>query len=398
MQANNGRPPCIAGKISKSVTNERAWLRFSNGTSVEGRALRDLCCSHGMEERVRKPTSGKNLLDLVLTDMGSDVSTVVHPGLSDHSVVVGTIDVAVESKQEHSRELYDFGKASWTSIRSSLRDTGWDAIFAETTVDTAAALLEDRLLSVLDATVPRKVVREAKSTHPWLNDTCRHAIGEKVSAVGTPMETMKRDECTNVLLQEQRKYVARIKDKLRRMPQSSRGWWRLAKALAGKRSKAVSVQALKAETSDASANTWARKAGKKAELLAATLERKGRLPDAEINIFSQIPDPSFSDDFFLAVRCNYLRRQLRLLKSDSSTSPDGIATVVLKSCAKEVAYPLALLLRKMLANGAWPDRWHEHWIVPLYKRGSRANPSNYRGVHLTSQMSKCAERCVGRLF
>ena len=50
--------------------HEEGWLRFSDGTSIEGRLLRDVACSHGWEERVRKPTRGQHLLDLVLTDFG----------------------------------------------------------------------------------------------------------------------------------------------------------------------------------------------------------------------------------------------------------------------------------------------------------------------------------------
>ena len=33
-----------------------------------------------------------------------------------------------------------------------------------------------------------------------------------------------------------------------------------------------------------------------------------------------------------------------------------------------------------------------HWICPLYKRKAKSNPANYRGVHLTAQISKVVER------
>ena len=36
----------------------------------------------------------------------------------------------------------------------------------------------------------------------------------------------------------------------------------------------------------------------------------------------------------------------------------------------------------------------QHWICPLFKRGSVADPENYRGVHLTSQISKVVERVL----
>ena len=45
-----------------------------------------------------------------------------------------------------------------------------------------------------------------------------------------------------------------------------------------------------------------------------------------------------------------------------------------------------------LAIGEWSARWRVHWIVPLFKRKSVYQAGNYRGIHLTSQISKVAER------
>ena len=36
--------------------------------------------------------------------------------------------------------------------------------------------------------------------------------------------------------------------------------------------------------------------------------------------------------------------------------------------------------------------------MPLFKKKARSDPCNYRGVHLTSQISKVVERLVGKLF
>ena len=38
--------------------------------------------------------------------------------------------------------------------------------------------------------------------------------------------------------------------------------------------------------------------------------------------------------------------------------------------------------------------WRAHWIHPIHKRKSRADAKKYRGVHLTSQLSKVVERVI----
>ena len=83
---------------------------------------------------------------------------------------------------------------------------------------------------------------------------------------------------------------------------------------------------------------------------------------------------------------------------NSATDPDGVATGVLKTCADALALPIAILLRQMLACGCWPTIWREHLVIPLYKKKARSDPTNYKGVHVTSQLSKVAERILGNHF
>ncbi len=185
----------------------------------------------------------------------------------------------------------------------------------------------------------------------------------------------------------------KMRGKLSKLPRSSRGWWKLANAMAGKHSKSSGIQPLQNKDGE-----WIRSSQGKAELLGETFAQKSRLPAEEANDYSEIGEAVFADDTFLPIRTRDVRKVLRSLKVDSATGLAGIASRVLKTCADELAYPLALLLRKMLSHGTWPQRWREHWVVPLYKKKSKADPSNYRGVHLTAQVSKAAERVLGAHF
>ena len=39
-------------------------------------------------------------------------------------------------------------------------------------------------------------------------------------------------------------------------------------------------------------------------------------------------------------------------------------------------------------SGIFPSIWRESIIVPLHKKGNRDDPNNYRGISLTSTLSK----------
>ena len=89
---------------------------------------------------------------------------------------------------------------------------------------------------------------------------------------------------------------------------------------------------------------------------------------------------------------------LKALKEDSATGPDKLPTRLLKACAEELADFLTDLVLRILLEGEWPDDWREHWVVPLYKKKSVWDALNYRGVHLTSQLSKVVERVLAKLL
>ncbi len=373
--------------------HEERWLRHSDGTSPEGRLLRDISCSHGWEERVRKPTRGQYLLDLVLTDLGTEVQTKVMKSISDHEAVLGTLEFSAPESASTTRRVYDFGKVSWAALAAKFCDIDWDSKFSGLPTDTVAKAFTETIVKVLDETVPVKEIVTRSSVHPWLNDRCRHAIDARIEAQGTDQEIPARDECSRILLEEHDRYVNKVRRKLAELPSSSRGWWRLAHNLAGKRTKSSGVQSLKSRE-----GVWARSAVDKAELLAETFTKKSELPESEVNGYSPLRAPCFASDSFLPVRTRDVAKILKKLKADSSTGPDGIASRVLKHCASGLSYPLTLLIRRMLSECRWPDVWREHWVVPLFKKRSRADPENYRGIHLTSQMSKATERVVGRFF
>ena len=197
-----------------------------------------------------------------------------------------------------------------------------------------------------------------------------------------------------ILSEEYLKYVERTKIKLKELSSSAKQWWKMSNSLQGRGKTSHGVQPLRRDD-----GTWARTALEKAELLSDTFLEKSKLPSECVNEYSALPPGlGVTDDVFLPVRTRDVERQLKKIKEDSATGPDDVASRVLKRCCRSLARPLALVIRMMLRDGRWPLCWRFHNIVPLYKKKAKSDPKNYRGVHLTSQMSKVVERVVGRLF
>jgi len=82
------------------------------------------------------------------------------------------------------------------------------------------------------------------------------------------------------------------------------------------------------------------------------------------------------------------------LRADKSPGDDGIHPRVLKETSEVLALPLSILFQKSLDEGVVPSQWKDAVVTPIYKKGARKQPANYRPVSLTSVLCKLLERIV----
>ena len=78
---------------------------------------------------------------------------------------------------------------------------------------------------------------------------------------------------------------------------------------------------------------------------------------------------------------------------NSSMGPDGVHPRILKNCPS-IAYPLHLLFTNSVTLGSLPSAWKVSEVVPIFKKGARYDPLNYRPVSLTSVCCKTLERVI----
>ena len=82
------------------------------------------------------------------------------------------------------------------------------------------------------------------------------------------------------------------------------------------------------------------------------------------------------------------------LKADKAPGPDGLVPRFLIEAASSVCIPLWLIFRKSLQDSVLPKLWKCSNLTPIFKKGDKSCPVNYRPVSLTSQVCKILESIV----
>ena len=286
--------------------------------------------------------------------------------------------------------MWRYDLADWEQILQQMSNINWSFMLVLSS-SSAVTWLTSQLKECMAEHIPLFKKTYRKATHPWVSWKVRDAVLRKCSGHLCPKEA--RCACSDILFNAHKQYTLRMRQRLRGVQRGSKQWWLLSKKVTGNARTTLSVPGLRSF-----GGVYIRGPQLKANMFATALAGKYSLPDAQTNRFSQ-PEviPQIMPRWF--VPSTYLAKmQLLALDTSSATGPDDIPATFLKRCAEVLGQPLAIICQLILETGEWPSSWRLHRIFPLYKKGAKSDCSNYRGLHLTSHLSKIVERMLKIAF
>lgn len=89
-----------------------------------------------------------------------------------------------------------------------------------------------------------------------------------------------------------------------------------------------------------------------------------------------------------------IEKLLKNLKTDKAAGPDQIPPIILKELYREASPIIQILFQLSYDTGTLPREWCAANVSPLFKKGERSAPANYRPISLTCILCKTMEHII----
>ena len=370
---------------------------------------------------VDKPTRRGNTLDLILTNVPRYISElrVSTTTLSDHDLVEALLGYdMLQPKDEtspvidpHSFRAVDYHRADFDAMQQEFADFDWAELWLACDGDKDS-YLERIKLTVLEVTLkhsPKKVTTSTTTSKPKQGRkknrlTCvmkrrKRKLNARIRALEqvnpqSPTLRKLKDEVNLLAYEIQQTILQTLNQREERavaaIKENPKYFFSYAKRLQKTRSSIPLLRDSDGILTDDSS--------KKAEILQdqyrkvfsdpaqadleACLDSCG-LPQGSPKAFNSF---SFTEEEISAA--------LKELDPYSAGPDDDIPAKILKMCRDQLAIPLYIYWDESLTTGHISADLKTQYIAPIYKKGDRTTPANYRPISLTSHIIKTFERVL----
>ncbi|XP_071886556.1 uncharacterized protein [Anas platyrhynchos] len=338
--------------------------------------------------------------DLLFTNTEGLVEDVVVGsclGQSDHEMLEFSI-LGEARKGTSKTTVLDFRRADFGLLRTLVGRVPWEVVLKGRGVQEGWALLKREILMVQERSVPTCPKTSRRGRRPaWLNRELWLELRRKKRVYNL----WKRGQATR----EDYKDVVRLcRDKIRK----AKAHLELNLATAVKENKKSFYKYINTKRRtkenlhpllDAGGNLVTRDE-EKAEVLNAFFTSVFR-DNTVCSLDTQYPELVEGDgeqNVALTIHKEMVADLLWHLNVHKSMGLDGIHPGVLRELAEELAKPLTIIYQQSWLLREVPVDWRLANVTPIYKKGRRADPGNYRPVSLTSVPGKLMEQIILRVI
>ena len=362
-------PPVICGDFN---VHESSWLH-STHTSSAGTATLDFCESRNLHQLIDFSIRCNAILDLILSEHLGLVQKLPNLNTSDHVAILLTLEsLSIPITTPPDRRVFHWCRAPWNRLRRYFSSYRWD--FPES-VESSVAYFTNVIILATRKFVPSCVPRLCRPT-PWWNRHCETAWRRKMKFWhsadndGFHQASLTAAHVYSLAIQN---YQARLRKTLGDCTVSKQ-WWSLLTSITGRSSKGKPAVPPSAKLADYFSSKLSH---------SSLLDTPPVLEDCHYLLFRQF-----------RIKKSQVRSVLLSLDVNKSIGDDGLSPQILKSCAQLLSGPLTSLFCRICQQSLFPASWKISRITPVFKKGSRSDPTCYCPIAVLPTLSRVFERLL----
>lgn len=348
--------------------------------------------AEGLEQLVNFSTHNKgNILDLVVSKECNvtSVSEFGRLGNSDHSLIQVLVNIGGREKVKEERRP-DWRKADFDNMRWALGCIDWRGEFYNKNLDEMWDSFKDIIHNICNTSVPVSTPRDPDKP-PWLTRELIRLVRRKNRAWRSAKLYSCEETWRNYgeLAKETRKKITNAKRNMERRLANSedKGGTKFSRYIKSKSKTKTTIGPLKNSDGNLSNSL-----GDMTEILNTYFASVFQEED-----LTSVPEKERETEVTLSlieISVQKVRDKINKIKYHSAAGPDGITSMFLKETKNQIASPLSMIFAKSLEDGRVPCDWKKANVTPIFKKGAKSEPKNYRPVSLTSIPCKLLERII----
>lgn len=382
-------------------------------TPVTGNSqrLQNILAQHNMTQHVTEPTriteDSQTTIDLFITRNTNEADLTLlktePPYASDHNTVIAQVSQPQRSVPVKKQKwLYDQG--DYEGLNGAIHNEDW-CFLKDPTLDinTVSMMFMDKLADYIKEYIPNKYYVTRPQDKPWMNNAIRRQMRRRQrlftkASQSTQGRTEKwatyqkqRNQVNKMIRQAKNKHSQRKFDLINQNSRNKdRNWWKIIRHCM--RTKSSSIPALRTKKADGT-EQFHNSDREKADVLNKHFVDTTDVKDANHVFPATYPTTSARLDAFQLQESDTMKA-IDEIDVDKAPGPDSISPIILKKTKDTICGPLTILFNRSLADGIFPTVWKISHVIPIYKKGDKTDPQNYRPISLTSVVSKVFEKAV----